>query len=115
MKYTIKQFHEQFPDDDACLDFIFKSRFQDFVCPKCGKNDFYRVKNRKCYACTCGYQIHPLVGTVFQKSATPLTDWFFAIYLMSNSKNGLSVKELERYLGTTYKTAWRIMQKIKKL
>ncbi len=115
MGYTIKQFHKDFPNNDACLEYIFNARFgRDYTCPQCGKKGFYRVKKRKCYACAwCGYQIHPTSGTIFHKSNTKLTDWFFAIYLMSNSKNGVSATEIQRYLGTTYKTAWRIVNKIR--
>jgi len=115
MNYTIKQFHKDFPNDDACLDYIFKARFSSVKCPKCGKTKFYRIKTRKCFNCSCGYQIHPVSGTIFHKSDTKLTDWFFAIYLMSNSKNGVSATELQRHLGTTYKTAWRIGNKIRGL
>lgn len=115
MNYTISQFKKDFPDDNACLDYIFKARFNGFKCPKCGKDTFYRVRGRKTYACRCGYQIYPVSGTIFHKSDTKMTDWFFAIYLMSNSKNGVSAKEIQRYLGTTYKTAWRIAKLIRGL
>ena len=116
MKYTIKQFRSQFPNDKACLDYIFKARFgSDYICPKCGKRDFYPIKNRKCYSCACGYQVHPVANTIFHKSATKLTDWFFAIYLISNSKNGVSAKEVERHLGVTYKCAWRMTKQIRSL
>jgi len=63
----------------------------------------------------CGYQLHPLAGTIFHKSDTPLTLWFFAIFLFANSKNGVSAKEIERHLGVTYKTAWRIAKQIRRL
>jgi len=115
MNYTISQFKNDFPDDNACLDYIFKARFSGIKCPRCGKNKFFRVKSRKCYTCRCGYQIHPVSGTIFHKSDTKLTDWFFAIYLISQSKNGVSAKEIQRHLGTTYKTAWRIAKLIRSL
>ncbi|OHB37213.1 MAG: hypothetical protein A2060_03645 [Planctomycetes bacterium GWA2_50_13] len=117
MKYTIKDFKRDFPNDDVCLDYIFGQRYgKDSVCPKCGKTGFYRVSDRKCYACAwCGHQIHPLANTIFHKSSTKLTDWFFAIFLMSQSKNGVSAKEIERHLGVTYKTAWRIQKQIRSL
>lgn len=115
MNYTIKQFNKDFSSDDACLNYIFKSRFTGFKCPRCGKDKFYRVKGRKTYACRCGYQINPVSGTIFHKSDTKLTDWFFAIYLMSQSKHGVSAKEIQRHLGTTYKTAWRIAKLIRSL
>jgi predicted RNA-binding Zn-ribbon protein involved in translation (DUF1610 family)/transposase-like protein len=115
MKYTISQFKNDFPNDDACLDYVFKARFLDIECPKCGKTKFFRVKGRKCYTCRCGYQIHPVSNTIFHKSDTKLTDWFFALYLMSQSKHGTSAKEIQRHLGTTYKTAWRIAKLIRGL
>lgn len=75
---------------------------------------YYRVRGRKCYACNdCGYQISPLANTIFHKSETPLTKWFYAIYLFSVGKNGVSAKEIERHLGVTYKTAWRMAKQIR--
>lgn len=119
MRYTIKQFKSEYPDDDVCLDAVFQNRYGDIqACPKCGvvNPKYYRVKKRKCYACKdCGNQLHPLADTIFHKSATPLTTWFFAIYLFSQAKNGVSAKELERHLGVTYKTAHRIGKQIRLL
>lgn len=113
MNYTIKQFQKDFPDDNACLKYILNTRFQGLRCSHCGKSDFYRVKGRKSFACSCGYQINPTANTIFHKSNTDLKNWFFAIYLFSASKNGVSAKELQRHLGTTYKTAWRIANKVR--
>jgi len=73
------------------------------------------VQGRKCYANPAGKQTHPLTGTIFEKSSTSLTNWFYAIYLFSQSRNGVSAKELERQLGVTYKTAWRIAKHIRAL
>jgi len=118
MRYTKKQFEAEYPDDDACLEAVFQNRFGDLVfCPKCGaETKFYRVKKRQCYACEwCAYQLHPLADTIFRKTTTPLKDWFYAIYLFSVSKNGVSAKELERHLGVTYKTAWRMCKQIRLL
>lgn len=119
MRYTVTQFRKDFPTDDVCLQTIFENRYADVKdCPKCGVVDtkFYRVKARKSYACMhCGYQLYPLAQTIFHKSETPLTLWFYAIYLFSVSKNGVAAKELERHLGVTYKTAHRICRQIRKL
>lgn len=119
MRYTVKHFQQDYPNDDMCLDTIFQNRYGDVdTCPKCGVigTKFYRVTGRKCYACMhCGYQLHPLAQTIFHKSETPLTSWFYAIYLFSVSKNGVSAKELERHLGVTYKTAHRMARQIRKL
>ena len=116
MKYTIKNLRNDFPTDEACLDFIFKNRWpKGLTCPNCEKKDFYHVKGRKSYACKCGYQVSPTEGTIFHKSSTPLTLWFHAIFLMSQSKNGVAAKELERQLGVTYKCAWRMAKQIRLL
>jgi len=118
MKFTIKEFNKQYPNDDVCLDELFQARFgQVKECPKCKKETkFNRITTRKCYCCQfCGYQLHPVANTIFHKSVTPLTDWFYAIYLFSVSKNGVSAMELQRQLGVTYKTAWRMAKQIRQL
>lgn len=116
-RYTIDTFHLDFPDDDTCLDYMFDLAYSNLpACPRCGVIEprYYRVRNRKCYACNdCGYQISPLANTIFHKSETPLTKWFYAIYLFSVGKNGVSAKEIERHLGVTYKTAWRMAKQIR--
>jgi len=118
MRYTFKDFKEEYPDDDACLEAVFQDRFGDLkFCPSCGaETRFYRVKKRQCYACQwCGYQLFPLANTIFRKTTTPLYLWFEAIYHVSIAKNGISARELARYLGVTYKTAWRMHKQIRLL
>jgi transposase len=117
MRYTIKDFNKQFKTDAACLDYIFQQRFPEgATCEKCGvKDHFYPVVSRRSYACQCGFQLYPTVGTIFHKSPTSLKTWFFAMFLMTASKNGVSAKELERQLGVTYKCAWRIAHQIRQL
>ena len=66
------------------------------------------------YSCQgCGTQVYPLAGTIFAKSSTPLKSWFYAMYLMASTRTGISAKQLERELGVTYKTAWRIFKQIR--
>jgi transposase len=116
--YTIKDFDKQFPNDAACLEFLFKARFpQGVFCEKCQKvTNQYRIADRKVYSCEfCGTQISPTAGTIFHKSPTPLRSWFHAIFLMASTKTGISAKQLERELGVTYKTAWRMFKEIRKL
>lgn len=116
MKYSIKNFRQDFPDDKTCLAFVFKNRYpRGLACPKCERNTFVPVEGRRSYACACGYQVYPTEGTIFHKSPTPLTLWFHAIFLMSQSKNGVAAKELERQLGVTYKCAWRMAKQIRLL
>lgn len=116
MRYTIRDFKNEFPDDDACLQAVFNNRYGELKhCPKCAaETKFYRVRGRQCFACMhCGHQLHPLSNTIFRKSSTSLWNWFYAIYLFSVAKNGVSAKELERQLGVTYKTAWRMAKQIR--
>ena len=118
-KYTFKDFTCEFPDDDACMTFVMESRWPDgrSLCAKCGtERKHYRVTGRTAYACDhCGNHIYPLAGTIFEKSTTPLRTWFYAMYLMSSTRSGISAKHLQRETGVTYKTAWRMFKQIRTL
>ena len=119
MRYTIKDLRRDFPDDESCLQYIFDNRYGDLkTCPKCGVvgTKFYRIKTRMSFKCaTCLQHIYPLRGTIFEKSTTPLTDWFHALYLLSVSKNGVSALEIERQVAVSYKTAHRMAKMIRVL
>ncbi|WP_298223713.1 IS1595 family transposase [Acidocella sp.] len=117
-RLTVRQFFERFPSDDVCLDHIMEVRFgMRHVCAKCGKEaTFHRLQNRKAYSCSqCGTHLYPCAGTIFQDSRTSLQSWFYAIYLFVSTRHGVSGKELERTLGVTYKTAYRMGQQIRDL
>jgi len=117
-KYTIEQFNNQFPDDDACLEWLrYKLYPQKIYCPICKKpTKHHRIKNRKAYGCDyCGHQISPTANTIFHSSPTSLRLWFYAIYLMSTTRCGISAKQIQRETGVTYKTAWRMFSKIRSL
>lgn len=118
MKYTLMDFQNEFPDDRACLEFILKLKFPHGTqCPECAKRDcLYPVEGRRAYSCSwCGHQTYPTAGTIFHKSPTSLRSWFFAIFLMAQSRNGVAAKEIERQVGVTYKCAWRMAHQIRKL
>src|SRR5580693_1115047 len=118
MKYTLSEFRAQFPDDRACLDFLFKVRWPNGgTCGECGKKKcFHPIVKRRSYSCAwCGWQLYPTAGTIFHKSSTSLVSWFFAMFLMSTSRNGVAALELQRQIGVTYKTAWRMAHQIRKL
>lgn len=106
-RYTIQDFNNQFPDEQACLNYLVKARYPNAK--------IYKIEGRAVYADYKGNQISPKAGTIFHHSATALKKWFYAIFLMSQSKNGVSAKELERHLGVTYKCAWRMAHQIRKL
>ena len=108
---TTTQFFRQFPDDETCLAHLFDARFgQGHPCPSCERPaNWYRIKAERAYSCQwCGYHLHPTVGTPFEQTRTPLQLWFYAVHLFTTTRHGVSAKELERQLGVTYKTAWRM-------
>jgi transposase-like protein len=114
-RFTIDEFRAEYSNDDACLDKIFQLRYNSFICPKCySDKTFTKVKDRRSYQCpSCGFQVYPTVGTVFEKTTTPLTYWFLAIYMQTTTRNGVAAKELERTLNVCYKTALRMAHQIK--
>ena len=120
-RYSVMEFLREFPDDAACLDYLWRTLYSSdgkhYTCPKCKTlRTFHRVESRPLYSCAkCGKGIHPTAGTIFEKSSTSLHLWFYGIYLMSSTRCGISAKQLERELGVTYKTAWRMFNKIRSL
>jgi len=119
---NVLEFFREFPDDEACLEFIWRSRFaadgKTATCERCGKERTFKryetTPPRPAWFCSaCGYRIHPLKGTIFEKSSTSLQMWFYAMYVMASTRCGVSAKQLERELGVTYKTAWRMFNLIR--
>jgi len=114
---TFKEFFQTFPDDETCLDHLMKVRYGfEHTCRKCERDSkFSRVSSQRAYACQfCGDHVYPCVGTPFEASRTSLQTWFYAIYLFTTSRHGVSAKELQRQLGVTYKCAWRMGHEIRK-
>jgi transposase-like protein len=109
------EFEREFPDDAACLEWLMAHRYPDGVfCASCERiTKHHRERKRTSYSCQfCGHRVHPMVGTIFENSATSLRLWFYAVYLMTSTRCGVSAKHLERELGVTYKTAWRMAKQI---
>ena len=122
-QYTLMDFMREFPDDATCLEWLWRNRFskdgKHATCAKCAaKRLFERYETsqqRQSWTCTaCGHHLHPTAGTIFHKSSTSLHLWFYAMYLMTSTRCGISAKQLERELGVTYKTAWRMAFLIRK-
>ncbi len=121
-RYSLMEFMREFPDDATCLEWLWRNRHspdgRHARCPKCAKRrEFKRYETsqqRQSWTCTgCGYHLHPTAGTIFHKSSTSLHLWFYTIYLMTSTRCGISAKQLERELGVTYKTAWRMANEIR--
>lgn len=111
--FSVREFFARFPDEQACLEHIMAVRFggTKLDCPSCGSVNvqFHKLRERRVYACgECLFQIAPTAGTILQDTRTPLVSWFYAMYLFCTTRHGVSGKELQRQLGVTYKTAYRI-------
>src|SRR2546423_7887086 len=120
--YSLVEFVREFPDDTACLEWLWRTRYspdgETAHCPKCERDRQFKkyecATRRQSWTCTgCGYHVHPTAGTIFAKSSTSLQLWFYAIYLMTSTRCGISAKQLERELGVKYRTAWRMFNKIR--
>lgn len=112
------EFLRRFPSSDACLEYLKERHYPHGTpCPKCGKpSRFHRIKGRSAYSCQfCAHHVYPTAGTIMHKSSTSLQLWFWAIYLISSSKCGISAKQLGREIGVTYKTAHRMLKQIRYL
>src|SRR5579872_1927168 len=119
LRFTMSNFNAQFPDDAACLAFLMDQKYPSGLvpCEKCGvERKHHRLANRPAYSCDhCGSHIYPMAGTIFQDSRTPLRTWFYAMFLMSSTRCGISAKQIQRETGVTYKTAWRMFKQIRTL
>jgi transposase len=120
--YTLLEFMADFPDDETCLRWLWNTRYNlgddTAFCDRCQeKRTFKRYaakQQRQDWTCTaCGLHVHPTAGTIYHKSSTGLHLWFYAMYLMTSTRCGVSAKQLERELGVTYKTAWRMFNLIR--
>ena len=121
-EYMLVEFCRDFPHDEACLQWLWRQRYsqdgEHAFCERCEQERaFHRYtakQQRQDWTCTaCGLHVHPTAGTIFHKSSTSLHLWFYAMYLMTSTRCGISAKQLERELGVTYKTAWRMFNLIR--
>jgi transposase-like protein len=116
------EFFREFPDDDACLEWLWRNRHskdgEHAYCERCAKvRTFKRYTTKhqaQAWTCTsCTKKIYPTAGTIYHKSSTSLQLWFYAMWIMASTRCGVSAKQLERELGVTYKTAWRMFTLIR--
>ncbi|MEP3110748.1 MAG: IS1595 family transposase [Erythrobacter sp.] len=114
---TLRQFQDRFPTEEACLEHLKLVKFGErHDCEGCGvEAKYYRIKKRRSYGCEhCGHQVYPTAGTPFHRTRTSLRDWFYVMFLFTTKRNGVAAKEVERQIGVTYKTAWRMCHEIRK-
>jgi transposase-like protein len=114
---TLREFQSKFATEEACQQYLAACRWPDgFVCPKCGDRRAYQLANLRRWQCAgCRYQVSLTAGTILHNTRTPLTLWFWAAYLMTTDKRGLSALLLQRQLALPrYETAWMILHKFRR-
>jgi transposase-like protein len=113
---TYQQLLEWFPDNQSCLDYLAGLRWPDgFVCPKCGAREYWRTGAGLWMCRACGRRTSVTAGTIFDRTRTPLSTWFAAIWFLTSQKNGMSALGLQRVLGFgSYETAWAWMHKLRR-
>jgi transposase-like protein len=106
---------EAFGSEDKCRTDLEELRWPEGVkCPRCGSEKISRIAKRHQFDCdACRYQFSVTAGTIFNDSHLPLWKWFLAVYVVGESKKGISANQLKRMLGVSYKTAWYLSSRIR--
>lgn len=112
--YSLLELFSEYGTEEQCRQSLFDWKWPDgFICPECSSDSYCALKCRNLYQCNhCHHQTSITSGTLFENTNLPLTKWFLAIHLITQSKTGLSALELKRQIGVSYNTAWSIKQKI---
>jgi ribosomal protein L37AE/L43A len=110
----LAEFNARYGTEERCHSALVRMRWPDgFVCPRCeGRTSSYSEGRRVFQCSACRVQTTVKAGTILHKSRTPLTKWFLAIHLLTQSKNDIAALELARQLGVKWDTAWLIKQKL---
>jgi transposase-like protein len=106
---------DRFHSEDSCRARLEELRWPEGVeCPRCDSKSIARMEDRHQYQCrSCRYQFSVTAGTIFHDTHLPLWKWFLAVYLIVESKKGISANQLKRMIGVTYKTAWHLAHRIR--
>ena len=114
---TLRQFQSDFSTEEACEKYLAACRWSEgFFCPRCGNRRAYDLVNQRLWQCTgCRHQVSLTAGTVLHRTKIPLTQWFWAAYLMTTDKRGVSALLIQRQLGLScYETAWMLLHKLRR-
>ena len=112
--YSLVQFMDDYGTEEKCTQALFRWRWPNgFVCPRCEHSGHWRHQSRALYQCrSCRHQVSLTAGTIPASTKLPLRIWFLAMYLMTQTKNGISALELSRQLAVSYNTAWKVKHKL---
>ncbi len=106
---------ERYHDEDNCRAYLEELRWPNGIaCPHCGSMSISRIQKPRVFDCnSCRYQFSVTSGTIFHASHLPLWKWFATMYLMIESKKGISANQVKRTIGVSYKTAWYLCHRIR--
>jgi transposase-like protein len=112
---SLLDWQNQFGTDEACAATLKRVRWPDgFRCPACAGKNFSYITSRHIYQCChCQHQASVTSGTIFHSTNLPLVKWFWAIYLCASDKRGVSALRLSKHISVTWRTAHRILHKIR--
>src|SRR3989304_5847569 len=114
---SLREFQRRFADEEGCRQYLAASRWPDgFRCPRCGFGDALELPGRLLSRCRkCARDTSVSAGTVLHRTRIPLTQWFWAAYLVTTHTPGLSALQLQRQLGISrYETAWMMLHKLRR-
>jgi transposase-like protein len=113
---NLMKLFEDFDTDVECRAFLEALRWPNGInCPNCQSEKISRIRERNQFDCdSCRYQFSATAGTIFHDSHLPLPKWFVAVYLMCESKKGISANQMKRTIKVSYKTAWYLCHRIRK-
>jgi transposase-like protein len=116
MEINLVNLIERYGNDQKCRKYLEGLKWPDGVqCPRCGSDKISRIFDRDQFDCdNCRYQFSVTAGCIFDGTHLPLWKWFLAVYLMTESKKGISANQMKRSLAVSYKTAWYLCHRIRK-
>jgi transposase-like protein len=114
-KMNLVKLIAEYDSESKCRERLAELRWPDgVICPRCESKSISRIKEREQYDCNkCRYQFSATSGTIFHDSHLPLSKWFLATYLMTESRKGISANQIKRTLGIAYQTAWYLCHRIR--
>ena len=112
---SLMEFEKSFGSEEKCEAYLMQKRWKDgFVCPHCQHREYYYLQTRKLFECkSCQAQTSLTAGTLFHKSKLTLKTWFWAMFLVAHDKRGRSALSLSVVLELNYRTAFRLLRKIR--
>ena len=113
-KFPLGTFMKQYSTEKQCWEYLASLRWTSgYACPRCSCRRAYQLANGRYQCAKCRYQVSVTAGTVLHKTHMPLTQWFLAFYFVCQDKRGISAVQLSAMLGTTYKTAWSMLRRLR--